>query len=30
MSQASVAQQAALEAVAKAQSLNLLNYLPPN
>jgi flagellin-like hook-associated protein FlgL len=28
MSQASVAQQATLEAIAKAQSLNLLNYLP--
>lgn len=29
MSQAAVAQQAALEATAKAQSLSLLNYLPP-
>ena len=28
MSQASMAQQAALEAIAKAQSLSLLNYLP--
>jgi flagellar hook-associated protein 3 FlgL len=30
MSQAALAQQAALEATAKAQSLNLLNYLPLN
>ena len=29
MSLAAVAQQAALEATAKAQSLNLMNYLPP-
>jgi flagellar hook-associated protein 3 FlgL len=30
MSQASIAQQAALQAIAKAQSLSLLNYLPPD
>jgi len=30
MSQAALAQQAALEATAKAQSLSLLNYLPLN